>query len=474
MVAQNGDSAWRSGPLGARSGRGRCSRASASPSRTASASGSSVRTARGSRRCCASWRTIWAPTAARCRGGGGCASRWLRQVPSFSPSATVRTTIEEGLAPNGDEDAREVMATLALDGHAEPSVTPESPIASLSGGWQKRVALGARAGAAAGSAAARRADQPPRRRGDRGARGAARAGRRSPPSPSRTIALFLQRVATRILELDRRNAGGLLSMAGDYAAYTRAKVGADARAGAARGGPAQHAPARDGVAPARGRRAHDQAAGAHPARRRAGRRGRGARAAQPDRVRRASSSRPPSSARAGSSRRAASATATAERTIFKGVDLFIGPGTRLGLLGANGCGKSTLIRVLLGVEAPAEGTVLRADGLQVAYFQQTREALDPARTLAETICPDGDHVTFRGRARPRPRLPRTLSVRPRPDEHAGRTSCRAASRAASCWPCSCCARRRSWCSTSPPTISIWRRWRCWRRRSPGSTARCCW
>src|SRR5262249_33507144 len=34
--------------------------------------------------------------------------------------------------------------------------------------------------------------------------------------------------------------------------------------------------------------------------------------------------------------------------------------------------------------------------LQVAYFQQTREALEPARTLAETLSPDGDHVTFRG------------------------------------------------------------------------------
>src|SRR5678810_57129 len=62
------------------------------------------------------------------------------------------------------------------------------------------------------------------------------------------------------------------------------------------------------------------------------------------------------------------------RMIFEGVDLRLGPGVRVGLLGPNGCGKSTLIRVLLGEEAPAAGTVLRADGLQVAYFQQSREA----------------------------------------------------------------------------------------------------
>ena len=46
--------------------------------------------------------------------------------------------------------------------------------------------------------------------------------------------------------------------------------------------------------------------------------------------------------------------------------------------------------------APAAGTVTRADGLQVAYFQQSREALDPTLSLTDTLCPDGDHVSFRG------------------------------------------------------------------------------
>ena len=84
------------------------------------------------------------------------------------------------------------------------------------------------------------------------------------------------------------------------------------------------------------------------------------------------------------------------RPIFEGIDLRLGPGVRVGLLGPNGCGKSTLIRVLLGEEEPSAGTVVRADGLQVAYFQQSREALEPDRTLADTLCPDGDYVTFRG------------------------------------------------------------------------------
>src|SRR5205814_1905232 len=48
------------------------------------------------------------------------------------------------------------------------------------------------------------------------------------------------------------------------------------------------------------------------------------------------------------------------------------------------------------IAAPSEGTVLRADALKVAYFQQTRDALDPTRTLSDTVCPDGDFVSYRG------------------------------------------------------------------------------
>src|SRR5262249_14682949 len=84
------------------------------------------------------------------------------------------------------------------------------------------------------------------------------------------------------------------------------------------------------------------------------------------------------------------------RTVFEKIDLFIGPGTRLGLLGPNGCGKSTLLRALTGTEAPASGTVVRADGLLFAFFEQNRESLDQERTLADTVCDTGDYVEFRG------------------------------------------------------------------------------
>jgi len=71
-------------------------------------------------------------------------------------------------------------------------------------------------------------------------------------------------------------------------------------------------------------------------------------------------------------------------------------GDRLGLLGPNGAGKSTLIRLLLGELPPDRGSVRLGTGLQVAYFDQLREQLDPDATLAATISPGSDWVEVGG------------------------------------------------------------------------------
>jgi ATP-binding cassette subfamily F protein uup len=85
-----------------------------------------------------------------------------------------------------------------------------------------------------------------------------------------------------------------------------------------------------------------------------------------------------------------------DRAVFQPIDLIVGPGSRIGLLGPNGCGKSTLLRALTGAQAPTAGEVTRVQGLEIAFFEQDRAALDPARTVADTVCPDGDFVQFRG------------------------------------------------------------------------------
>ena len=212
---------------------------------------------------------------------------FLDQTPRFADGATVRDAILEGIdaahdSPDAHEQERRVFATLALDA-AGGGLGPDTPIALLSGGWKKRVAIG--------RALARQPDlllldEPTNHLDVEGIEWLeALLSRRGAAFATITVThdrLFLQRVTTRILELDRRNPGGLLSVAGDYATYVRVKARDDARAGAARGGPAQHAAPRDRVAAARRGRPLDQAAGAHRARRHARRRGRGARAPQPD------------------------------------------------------------------------------------------------------------------------------------------------------------------------------------------------
>ncbi len=82
------------------------------------------------------------------------------------------------------------------------------------------------------------------------------------------------------------------------------------------------------------------------------------------------------------------------RALFSGIDLLLTPGTKLGLLGPNGSGKSTLLRVLAGALPPDTGTVVRADGLRVVMFEQGRAMLNPAATLRQALCPNGDTVMF--------------------------------------------------------------------------------
>jgi ATP-binding cassette subfamily F protein uup len=72
-----------------------------------------------------------------------------------------------------------------------------------------------------------------------------------------------------------------------------------------------------------------------------------------------------------------------ERPLFADLSLAISSGDRLGLVGINGTGKSTLLRVVAGVDAPEEGTVRRGRGVRVAYLDQ-RPTL-PAGTVRQAV-----------------------------------------------------------------------------------------
>jgi len=86
----------------------------------------------------------------------------------------------------------------------------------------------------------------------------------------------------------------------------------------------------------------------------------------------------------------------AGRTLFENLDFTITAGMRVGLVGSNGSGKTTLLRLLRGEMAPLRGTVERADGLRMVYFDQNRQ-LDPELTLRRALAPDSDSVIYRER-----------------------------------------------------------------------------
>ena len=329
----------------------------------------------------------------------------LEQVPHLRAGATVDELVREAVgggatSAGGDDwgelgEVEQLMSKLALSGRGRGAgISPTTIVDSLSCGWKKRVALAREL--------ARRPDllllDEPTNHLDVDSIEWIEELLAHAPFATVTVThdrLFLQRVATRILELDRRNAGGLLSVAGNYTAYLRVKE------------ETMHAQERREVVLRNTLRRETEWL----------QRGAQARSTkQQARIQRAS-------ALAGEvgelvtrnrqrgvtlefeaeerrPRRLIEARGVGKsydgRAIFRDVDVQLAPGVRVGLLGANGSGKSTLIRVLLGEEEPSAGKITRADGLQVAYFAQSRDALDPEVSVADTVCPDGDFVLFRG------------------------------------------------------------------------------
>ncbi|HNX48607.1 MAG TPA: ABC-F family ATP-binding cassette domain-containing protein [Thermoanaerobaculaceae bacterium] len=84
--------------------------------------------------------------------------------------------------------------------------------------------------------------------------------------------------------------------------------------------------------------------------------------------------------------------------VVRDLSLVLSPGLRLGLVGPNGSGKSTVLRLLAGRLEPDAGRIDRALELKVVQFEQERSALDPLRTLRESLASQSDSVLFGGKA----------------------------------------------------------------------------
>ncbi len=93
-----------------------------------------------------------------------------------------------------------------------------------------------------------------------------------------------------------------------------------------------------------------------------------------------------------------------DKVIVDGLTTRIMRGDRIGIVGPNGAGKTTLIRLLTGDLKPDTGSVKLGTNLEIAYFDQTRDQLNPKRTLWETMTDKeigggGDSVLVNGRTR---------------------------------------------------------------------------
>ena len=89
-----------------------------------------------------------------------------------------------------------------------------------------------------------------------------------------------------------------------------------------------------------------------------------------------------------------------ETIILDGFSMRLMRGDRIGILGRNGCGKTSFLKLLLKEDEPDSGSIKLAKHLDVSYFDQRREMLNPNETIRRTLCPGGgEYVNVGGKMR---------------------------------------------------------------------------
>ena len=86
------------------------------------------------------------------------------------------------------------------------------------------------------------------------------------------------------------------------------------------------------------------------------------------------------------------------RTLVRGLDLNLRRGQRVGVIGPNGCGKTTLLRTIQGHLQPAAGRVVLGKNTQLSYLAQLREDLDEKASVLENVAEGRSHVVVNERA----------------------------------------------------------------------------
>jgi len=202
---------------------------------------------------------------------------------------------------------------------------------------------------------------------------------------------FLQRLATRIIEIDR---GKLVSWPGDYQDYLRRKAEAieeEERHNAEfdRKLAEEEAWIRQGIKARRTRNEGRVRALLE------------LREVRAQRIKRPGSARITIGEAENSGRKVVQARNVSYgyggAPLISGLDLRVMRGDRIGLVGNNGVGKSTLLKLLLGELEPQTGTIKHGTNLEVAYFDQMRQLLDLDQNVAYNVGEGRDHVTINGK-----------------------------------------------------------------------------
>ncbi|MFT5397171.1 MAG: ATP-binding cassette subfamily F protein uup [Gammaproteobacteria bacterium] len=88
-----------------------------------------------------------------------------------------------------------------------------------------------------------------------------------------------------------------------------------------------------------------------------------------------------------------------DEPLIEKLSLKVMRGDRIGLVGNNGVGKSTLLKIMLGELKPTSGTIKIGTNLEIAYFDQLRRNLDPEKTIAQIVADGGDYIKLNGKER---------------------------------------------------------------------------